>query len=167
MKKYLLIGVLVAGVALALGAAGLAYAQTPAPPSPGDGAGGRGGFSGMGWRHSGGEGPLHEYMMEAFAEALGLSVEELEERRAAGETLWQIAQSQGLSQEAFAEMWQEARAAALQAAVADGVISQEQADWMIQRMAQRQGAGFGPGSAACEGSPMGGRRGPGRRSGAP
>ena len=104
-------------------------------------------------------------MIAAFAEALGLTPEELETRRDGGETLWQIAEAQGISSEDFATLWTDARTAALEQAVSDGVIAQEQADWMIQRMAQRQAAGFGPGSGACTGAgPQGGfHRGPGWR----
>jgi len=172
MRKILIIGTLVGVVVLALGAAGLAFAQTetpPAPTSPGFGSGmmgGRGGFGGMmGGNRTGVEGPLHEYMIAAFAEALGLTPEELETRREAGETLGQVAEAQGISSEEFATLWVEARTAALEQAVADGVITQEQADWMIQRMAQRQAAGFGPGSGTCTGAgPQGGfHRGPGWR----
>ena len=175
MRKILIIGTLVGVIVLALGAAGLAFAQTappPAPTSPGYGSfgsgmmGGRSGFGGMmGGNRTGVEGPLHEYMIAAFAEALGLTPEELETRRDAGETLWQIAESQGISQEQFGTLWTDARTAALEQAVADGVITQEQADWMIQRMAQQQAAGFGPGSGACTGAgPAGGfHRGPGWR----
>ena len=164
MRKILIIGTLVGVIVLALGVTSLAFAQTetpPAPISPGFGSGmmgGRGGFSGMmGGNRNGVEGPLHGYMIAAFAEALGLPPEELEIRREAGETLGQIAEAQGISSEEFAILWVEARTAALEQAVADGVITQEQADWMIQRMAQRQAAGFGPGSGACTGAgPQGG-----------
>ena len=175
MRKILIIGTLVGVVVLALGAAGLAFAQSetpPAPPNPsysGFGPGtmdGRGGFGGMmGGNRTDVEGPLHAYMIAAFAEALGLTPEELETRRDGGETLWQIAEAQGISSEDFATLWTDARTAALEQAVSDGVIAQEQADWMIQRMAQRQAAGFGPGSGACTGAgPQGGfHRGPGWR----
>lgn len=175
MRKILIIGTLVGVIVLALGVAGLAYAQNatpPAPTAPGYGGfgpgmmGGRSGFGGMmGGNRTGTVGPLHEYMIAAFAEALGLTPEELETRHNAGETMWQIAESQGISQEEFGTLWTEARTAALEQAVADGVITQEQADWMIQHMAQRQAAGFGPGSGACTGAgPRGGfQRGPGWR----
>jgi hypothetical protein len=119
--------------------------------------GGRGGgFGGMmGGGFSGEYGPMHTYMIEAFAEALGIEPDELQSRRDAGETHWQIAESLGFSQEEFSQLWVDARTEALNQAVADGVITQEQADWMIQHMAAMQGAGYGPGSGGCMGAGAG------------
>jgi hypothetical protein len=160
MKKIFLIGALLTLLVLGLGIASIAYAQSETPPYPGYGPGmmgGRGGgFGGMMGGRSGEYGPMHTYMIEAFAEALGLTPAELQSRRDAGETLWQIADSLGFSQEAFSQLWIDARTEALNKAVADGVITQEQADWMIQHMALRQGAGYGPGSGGCMGSGQGG-----------
>lgn len=159
MKKIYIIGALLVLLALGLGMAGVAYAQSETPPYPGYGPGmmgGRGGgFGGMMGGRAGEYGPLHTYMMEAFAEALGLTPEELQSRRNAGETLWQIAESLGFSQEEFSQLWVDARTAALNQAVADGVITQAQADWMLQHMALRQGGGYGPGSGHCIGSGQG------------
>lgn len=121
--------------------------------------GGRGFGGMMGDRAEGGYGPMHEYMEQAFAKALGLSEEELEERIEAGETMWQIAQDLGFTQDEFANLMIEARTSALDQAVEAGLLTREQADWMIQRMAQRQAAGFGPGSGGCwGGGRMGGWR---------
>jgi len=44
-----------------------------------------------------------------------------------------------------------ARAAALQQAVADGVITQEFADGMLAHMDAMHGEGFGPGGGHCDG----------------
>jgi hypothetical protein len=165
MKKFFLIGTLLAVLVLALGIAGVVYAQTqdpPSPPNPGYGPGvmgGRGGYGRMmGGFHSGGQGLLHPYMVEAFAKALDIDPADLQAQLDAGETLAQIAADQGISQEAFGELWIQARTEAINAAVADEVITQAQADWMIERMAQRQAAGYGPGSAACDGSGRAGGR---------
>jgi hypothetical protein len=160
MKKIFLTGGLLVLFVLALGIAGLAYAQSETPPYPGYGPGmmgGRGGgFGGMmGGSVSGEYGPMYTYMIEAFAGALGLDPAELQSRRDAGETLWQIAESLGFSQDEFGQLWVDARTEALDQAVADGVITQEQADWMIQHMAGRQGAGYGPGSGGCMGGGAG------------
>ncbi|HJW91236.1 MAG TPA: hypothetical protein VJ436_11405 [Anaerolineales bacterium] len=172
MKKFFLIGTLLAVVVLALGVAGLASAQTQTPPTPsypGYGPGAMGGGRGFGRTmdgfQSGPQGQLHPYMISAFAEALEMDPADLQTRLDAGETLAQIAAAEGLSQEAIGELWIQARTEALNQAVADGVITQAQADWMIERMAQRQAAGYGPGSAACDGSGPAahGRRGAGRR----
>lgn len=160
MKKIFVIGALLALVVFSLGIAGLAYAQSETPPYPGYGPGmmgGRGGgFGGMmGWNDTGEYGPIHTYMIEAFADALGLDAAELQSRQSEGETLWQIAESLGFSQDEFGQLFVDARTEALNQAAADGVITQEQAEWMIQHMAQRQGAGYGPGSGNCMGGGVG------------
>lgn len=159
MKKVILFGGLVILAFLVLGIAGFAYAQaqTPTPPFPGGGMGqwmmdrrngyrpgmmtGRRGGGMMG----GAYGPLHPYVVNALAEALNLKREDIQSRLEAGETMWQIAQSQELRDEQVLEVMQSAHEAALQAAVAAGVITQEQADWMNEHMQQRgeNGAGFG------------------------
>jgi hypothetical protein len=81
-----------------------------------------------------GAGILHDYMVEAFADALGVTVDELDARLAAGETLAAIAADLGISAEEFPALWLEARSVALEAAVADGVLTAEQASWMEARM---------------------------------
>jgi hypothetical protein len=127
------------------------------------GLGGRGGFGGPGGGP--GDGLLHDYMIAGFAEAFGLSTEELQARLDAGETMYQVATSLGWTQEQFFQTMQTVRTEAINQAVADGVITQEQADWMLERMNQMWENGFGPGSGAGTGNcPMGGGRfGGGRR----
>ena len=161
MKKFLWIGALALISLAVLGVAGFAYAQTQTPPdAPFYGPGmmrRNGGFGpGMmgGWGQAG-SGPMHPYMVEAFAEALGLTPEELQAKLDDGETMYTVAQAQGLSDEEFSTLMVEARTTALEKAVADSVLTQEQADWMIQRMAQMQAQGFGPGAGGCGG--FGGR----------
>ncbi len=155
MKKFLVISAVAILAILVLGVSGFAYAQAQTPPPPdypnyGPGMmgrwGGRGFGQGMmgGWGQ-GGYGPMHEYMEDAFAEALNLTHEELEAKLADGETMWSIAQAQGLSDEEIADLMVNARTKALELAVADGVLTKEQADWMTQRMQEMQSAGFGPG----------------------
>ena len=138
MKKWIA-GVVVGLVALGLVAGGAAFAafqasaQTETPTAPWGGYGPM-----MGGRWDGeGEGPMHEYMIAAFAEALGLTEADLEARLDDGETLASIAEAQGLTQEQFQTLWQEARQQALDAAVGDGVLTQAQADWMLQHMESR------------------------------
>jgi uncharacterized protein YidB (DUF937 family) len=174
MKKGLFIGSILIVALAALAVAGFAFAQTPNPPTPeypyGSGAlGGRGMHGGGmmgGWRQSGsadaeGYGPMHEYMIDAFAQALGMDAGELESQIEQGKTMWQVAQGQGLSDEEISDLMVEARAEAFKQMVADGVISQEQADWMLERMGQmwNYGGGFG----SCPGG--GGFGGPGRGGG--
>jgi len=170
MKKFLAISAIVVLGVLVLGVVGFAYAQSQTPPTPnapfGRGMMGGWGNRGMGpgmmgrWG-SGGNGLMHEYMEDAFAEAFGISHEDLEAKLDAGETMWSIAQAQGLSDDEIAKLMVDARTKALKKAVTDGVLTQEQADWMSQHMQQAQDAGLGPG--ACHGS-GGPGRGPGRRN---
>ncbi len=98
-------------------------------------------------------GPLHDYMFKEFAQALGITPAELETRRQAGDTLWSIAQEKGLTTEQFQEMMTTARTNAANQAVADGVITQAQADFMLQHMDSMMdngfGPGFGPGNGGC------------------
>ena len=165
MKKTLLVvGILVALLA-ALAVAGFAFAQKPTPPVPfGPGMmGGNGGGMMGGWQSEDGYGPMHEVMQDAMAEALGITHAELEERLAAGDTAWTIAQEKGLTQDEFVQLMSDARSAALNQLVADGVLTQEQADWMLSRMGSMMQNGFGNGAGGCMGAGFGGgRRGTGR-----
>ncbi|HEX6304820.1 MAG TPA: hypothetical protein VFZ76_11560, partial [Anaerolineales bacterium] len=66
-------------------------------------------------------------------------------------------QENGFNVETFRELMIEARTEALNQAAADGVISQEQAEWMQSRMNQMWSNGYGPGSGHCDGSGPRGR----------
>lgn len=183
MRKMKLITAVSLITLVILGFAGVAYAQTQTPsnpdcpygcPAPGQNGSarqtwGRGtgmmgqsyGMMGGRWAGSdpdqgisGEEGPLHDYMIAAMAEAFGITPEELESRHDAGETMWDIAQSQGLNAEQFSSQMLHARSDALSQAVADGVLSQEQADWMLSHMNRMGSFGYGAGSSGCPG--MGG-----------
>jgi uncharacterized protein YidB (DUF937 family) len=170
MKTAILIGVIVVVALVALGVAGYAFAQTVTPPAPDFpfGWGGMGRHGGMmgGWRSGeGGYGLMHEYMEDAMAEALGISHDELEELLDQGKTMWQIAQEKGFTEEEFGELVVKARTEVLEKMVDDGVITQEQADWMKSRMdtmwdwMQQNGGSF----SGCPG--MGGFGGQGRGPG--
>jgi hypothetical protein len=104
---------------------------------------------GIGMMGERGEGPLHEYMISAFAESIGLSAEEVETRHDDGESLFDIAIAEGIAEEDLTELFLQVREAALGAAVADGVITQEQADLMVEHMQSFQGRGFGSGLEGC------------------
>lgn len=81
----------------------------------------------------------HEQMQQAMADALGMTVEELDAAHAEGKTLSEIAEGQGVD---LAEMRDTMRAPfkqMLDQAVADGTLTQEQADSIRQHMADRQG----------------------------
>jgi len=145
MKKTLLV---IGLVVLALGAlgVGVVLAQDGQPPF-----GGRGVVDGVG--------PIHDYMQQAMAKALGLRQEEFEARHDAGETFYQIALTQGFTAEEIPALMQSARAEALDQAAADGVITQEQADWMKSRGFGHGGMAFAPGTSAGVGGYAGYRNG--------
>jgi len=107
---------------------------------------GRGGM--MGGRGRGiarGEGVMHDTMISAFASAVGLTVEEVNTRLTNGETLKAIALAQGKTEADLPALWTQVRQAALDKAVAGGVITQAQADLMLEHMNNYSAPGFGPG----------------------
>jgi hypothetical protein len=139
MKKTRIALAAIAVVALVgvIGAAGIVTASaqttgqdptvTPQPWGP----------SGMGhmWGNAAGaEGPLHDYLVAAFADALGLSTTDVEDRLAAGESLSAIAQAEGYSVEEFRTLFDEARQTAIDKAQADGVVLQQRAQSMLRLM---------------------------------
>jgi hypothetical protein len=148
--KWILTGISVLALAaLAVGGivwARTAYAQSQTPATPGYpygmmGSGGYGMMGGYGLMGGYGYGPMYTYMVDGIAEALNLTPADLEKRLEAGETPWQIAQSQGLSYEQIQQAMLEAHDKALDAAVKAGSLTQEQADWMDQHMEQMWGSG--------------------------
>jgi len=145
MKKTLSIALVLAAFA-GLAVAGVAYAQGPQPTTPGAGYGAM--------MSQGQVGPLHEYMVAAYAEQLSLSVDEINSRLAAGERMYDIALSTGVTAEEFPALMQTVRSAAIEAALADGVITQEQAEWMQAHAFGRggYGQGMGAGQGACGGT---------------
>lgn len=140
MKKTVLIVTVIALALLVVGAVGVgvAYAQSGQPP-----------VSGRGMMAGGGYGPMHDYVERALAEKLGLTEEQVEEQLTAGKTMYQIALDNGIAEADIPTFLTDVHTAAFDAAVADGVMTREQADWMLQRM---QGRGYGNGTGTC---PMG------------
>jgi hypothetical protein len=88
-------------------------------------------------------------MVTAFAQKLGLKVEDINAHITAGETMYDIALADGVKAEDLSALMVEVRTTALNAAVKDGVITQEQADWMSSRGFGRGGMMNGNGSAGC------------------
>jgi hypothetical protein len=120
------------------------------------GGNGRGYGRGYGPGMMGGEGVgfMHDYMVSAFADAVGLTQQQVEELLANGETMVEIATAQGISQDALPALITQVRTAALDQAVAAGVITRAQADLMLEHMNEYMGPGFGPGFGAGD-CPMG------------
>jgi hypothetical protein len=109
---------------------------------------------GPGWRQGGGEGPLHDLMIEAAAGVLGLEPADLEARLESGETLWQVALDEGLSADEFRLEWTEARRAVMENAVAEGLIERTQVRQMLGLRAQMRDSEC-PGLGGFRNSPQG------------
>ena len=144
MKKILLIVALIV-VAFGVVGVGVAFAQGGQPPV------GQGRY---GW--------MHEYVEQALAAKLGLTEKQVEEQFAAGKPLYQIALGNGIKQEDLANFMNEVHKDALDQAVKDGATTQQQADWMLQRMQNMYQNGYGSGNCPMlngQGAPFGrGRR---------
>ena len=129
MKKTFMI---VAIILVALGAlgVGVVFAQGGQPPRIWQG--------GYGW--------MHEYVEQTLAAKLGFTEQQIEEQLAAGTPMYQIALDNGIKQEDLAAFMNEVHKEAFDEAVKDGVITQERADWMLQRMQNMYQNGYGPGN---------------------
>lgn len=114
---------------LVLGSVGVSYAATDsASTGPVMGAGMR---MGQAIRDAGAR------LVDVVADLTGLSAEEVQAERAAGESVADIAEANGSSSEAVVSSALESRKALLDAKVADGTITQEQADLAYDRMTER------------------------------
>lgn len=151
MKKTVLI---VALVLVAIGALGVGavYAQGQQPPQQWGGMMGRGG----GW--------MHDYVEEALAAKLGLTEQQVEDQLAAGKTMYQIALDAGTKEADIPALLTEVHKTAFDKAVADGVITRQQADWMLQRM-QGNWANGTPGNCPMHNGTYGPGTGSGYRGG--
>jgi uncharacterized phage infection (PIP) family protein YhgE len=112
MRKTLIIGMVIA--LLAVGATAV-YAQG----GPGGGRGSFGGGAGL------------NNQLDAVAEALGLEADELQTALADGQTIAEVADAQGVALDDVIAALTADRADALAEQVADGSLSQEQADAML------------------------------------
>lgn len=145
MKKTLLF-VAIAVLAVAALSAGVAYAQDSNPPI--NAYGGMGGMM-HGRGGYGAYGLAHDYVEKALAEKLNLTETQVEEELAAGKSMTQIALDHGIAQDALAAFMADVHETAFAAAVKDGVMTQEQADFMLQRMAQN---GYSYGNCTMDGA---------------
>ena len=162
-KRFSIIGlatVLVTGILL-LGMTGIVGAQDTPPDGTcpyggtcggyGMGIGGRGGF---GYRGT---------MPALLAEALDMTTEELYAAQADGQTIAELAATQGIALDTVVEALVAPRVELLEQAVSEGRITQEQADGVIEtitaHMAERledSGLGYGGYGGGCGGTRMGG-----------
>jgi len=107
------------------------------------------GYSARGWGMMGGLGDgqtigaLQDAMEAALAEKLGMTVDEFQAALDAGQSPYQIASEKGISQADFLQMMRDAGKAAIEKAVADGVLTQEQGDALANsRMWDRMWGGM-------------------------
>ena len=125
--KRILVGVSIAAIVVLMGlfAAGTVLAQsptdTPSPSTP----------WGMAW---GGICRGGSALSTTITDLLGVTPGEVLDARLAGKTLLDLATEKAVTEEQLTDALINERKAALDAAVADGGLTQEQADWMLERM---------------------------------
>jgi hypothetical protein len=148
--KVSLATVLVVAVAL-VGVSTVFADDTPPPPYD------RGPF-GPGYQHGPGMGYgggiLSEYadiMHKAVSDFLGINESELEAAMEEGETPFSLAVDSDADLEKLRDVMEEARADMIEAALADGAIDDELADW-LQNRAGGPGMFGGFGEGHCDGS---------------
>lgn len=114
---------------LVLGSVGVSYAATDTTStSPVMGAGVR---MGQAIRDAGAR------LIDIVADLTGLSIEEVQAQRAEGNSVADIAEANGVSSDEVVDTALESRKALLDEKVADGTITQEQADLAYDRMTER------------------------------
>jgi uncharacterized membrane protein len=142
-KPPLLIGGFLA-VLVVVGAigAGIAYADNSTPPA-GQQADGRGPRDGRG---------LGQAELEAAAKALGMTADELSTALQSGQTLEELATAKGVDiadvKAAIQSAHKEEMRAQIKQAVADGTMTQDKADWLLEGLDKGYldgGPGFGLG----------------------
>ena len=145
MNKLMKTFVILAVVAIALGSASTVFAQSDTPDTPiGYGGVGIGSRSKRGGRGNGSQmlyqnrdsmedGLLHDAMITAFSEALGISVEDLETRLSDGESLAEIALSTDLTLEEFRTLLKDIRTQVHEEAAAEGLLPGSQSGWLNER----------------------------------
>jgi len=146
MKKFILIAVLVAALTAAFATSAFAAGPTtPTTPAPLSQAGNRFGYGahtpGTGLAQGAGTGarrgaPEWAGNNDNAASVLGLTVEQLRAERLSGKSLATIAASKGINEDALIAKLLDARKATVAQLLADGKISQAQAEYMQSNMAE-------------------------------
>jgi hypothetical protein len=157
MSKFLRFGSIAALVAViaALGISSAVFAQEAATPAvPAARLAHGGGFGG---------GLGNQAALEAAAEALGMTADELSTQLWGGKTLAELADEAGVDlqdvRDAVDAANLEATKAAIEQAVTDGSMTQAQADWLLQGLDNGYwgGYGFGHGFGMGRGGSFGPR----------
>ncbi|MCX6078619.1 MAG: hypothetical protein NTW32_03710 [Chloroflexi bacterium] len=162
MKKILVV-VSVGLVALVIFGAGFFFAQSnavsaaglPAGFGPGNMMNGRGG-----------QGQIHEYVEQALADKLKITKADVETALLSGKSMYQLALDKGIKEADVTTLMTDVHKTALAKAVSDGVLTQVQADAMLQNMTangfnfgnctMQNGAGRGARGGKGMGGMMGG-----------
>lgn len=133
MKKSKAIALVSAGLVagLVLGSLGVSYAATESTGTNTSCVLGTGARMGQAIRGAGAR------LVDIVADLTGLSVEEVQAQRAEGNSVADIAEANGVSTEAVVAEALAARKALLDEKVADGSITQEQADLAYEQMTTR------------------------------
>ena len=147
MKKVL-VGVSVVLVALVIFGAGFIFAQSNVANAAGLPAvaglsymmgghgGGRGGDGAMmgGNGMMGGGQQVHEYVEQALADKLGMTLADVDAAFASGKSISQIATDKGTKAADLTALLTDVHKTAFAKAVTDGILTQAQADTMLQAM---------------------------------
>lgn len=163
MKKYSLLVVSIALIGLIFLGVRAVQAQDITPPDRNPQEGPRGPFGPGHQNPDRGQGLLHKYMPSALAAEFNLTLDEIESIHDNSITLWDYVQDQGLTWDAFHAKMDAARQSAIQEAAAEGDITPEQAQWMLEHMrgAGKRNLRSTDGSCQPRGSMGGGRFGRG------
>lgn len=130
-KRLKLLGVSLGVVALlVMGLSGTVFADTP----EGESESALDYCAGYGWHGFQNEAGV---CSDAVVELLGLTAEEIHEQREAGKSLVEIAVDQGVSEDELIEAMMAAKREAVEAKVADGTLTAEQAELVLQQMEER------------------------------
>lgn len=160
MKKWIL-ALTIVGVFSLLGF-GVVMAQDTTPDTPGDPGCSDCPRVGAGYLA---DGALHEYMTSAIANVLGISPEEFETFRQDGLTLYQIAEELEIDLDDLREQFAQVRTEAIETAFADGAITEDAYQFLLERaqFGKHFGGGMGGGkrNGGGFGGMFGGSRGPG------
>ncbi len=137
MKRNIVLA-LVAALTISLVATGAAFAQ-------GYGPGGNGANTGTSINM---EVTLSNYMPAAMADVLGLSVDDVNARLASGETFYTIALSLGYTTDQLSALMTSVRTEAINLAIADGVVTADQATFLLNSQYGGNARGNGAGTAS-------------------
>lgn len=159
MKRWAVI--LVGATVLALGTAAAAFAQTPTTPSQ------QWGWGHMGWDAYGTYDPASNPTVIRLAEKLGISAADLVAQLRDGKSVADVAKEKGVELRTLVDEVQAPMVETMKVNTAYGFLSQEQAGYMLDLMAERtryvlEQKGFygGFGMAGGYGGMMGGYGGP-------